>query len=109
MRTIDVTINKARLKSISIVFPLDENALPDVSATLQLYSGMTELAEFTVSTQQYYKNYVKDKYMDLPARMLFPITELRGDIEEIVAAKAQQTMNQLPPMAEVVVEEDPDA
>jgi hypothetical protein len=103
MRTIDVAVNKARLKSISITFPTDEDGLPIVTAALELYSGMNKLAEFTVTSEAFYKNYEKgSRYIDVPARMMFPIGELRIDIEEIVAAKAQQVMNQLPPAAEVV-------
>lgn len=89
MREIQINISAAKIKSFSVTLNED---LPDVSATIGLYSGAKKISEFSLCTAQYYGSI----NFELPAKMVPPIVKLAGQLEEILTLECSRSLGALP-------------
>lgn len=87
MRTIDIEINQAKLKSYSVQLNDDT---PIVHATIGLYSGSKKISDFSISTNSWHN--VK---FDLPPSMVAPIVAIANELEKIVTRECTTALGQL--------------
>ena len=92
MKTIDININKACIKTVQIDFERDNHTLkrPEVSATINLFSGDKKVTEFSIST----KSYFSQKF-ELPLGMLGPITAIGKELEAILTQECVTALRRI--------------
>lgn len=99
MKQLDIAISKARLCNITVEFPEDALALPNVTATIGLMAANgKQIATYALQTNPWNKNLK----FDLPDSMLPHLGRVRDEIEQVIVAHCMGSFQQLPPAAEVV-------
>ena len=93
MQTIDIQINNAKIQSYTVTLKDD---LPEVNATVGLYSGEKKVSEFSLNTQGYYQGLE----FDLPTKMIKPIVDISKQLEVILTQKCKEQMKELPESTE---------
>lgn len=108
MKSIDIEITKARLVNLSITFPEDVCALPDVTATITLYGANDkQITSYAIQTDDYSRKYAKNRYADLPDDALPLLGRVRDIMEQVVAAHCMGQFKQLPLSMEVNADDIP--
>ena len=91
MRTIDISITKARIKNVYIVYKEGEK-LPQVNAGIQLLTETGEpITTYDIDTH----SYDDKKKFELPARLIEPIKIILMGLEGVVAKHCNERMKLL--------------
>lgn len=88
MRKIDIHVNKAKLKKYTVT--IGENR-PEVTATIELYSGEKRISEFTLSTETWFS-----QHFDLPIGVIEPILKIAKELEVVITHACQASLAVLP-------------
>ena len=105
LKTIDISINKARLTSFTVTLPEDPNNIPDITATIGLVNrNGKQIAQFSLIADDYRRKYSKDTCLDIPVDALYPLRQIVDMLEEVVVAKCQGTFRELSASNAVVAE-----
>lgn len=89
MKNISIEINNAKIESYSVEL---KDQLPEVNATIGLFSGEKQISSFSLNTQGFYQG-VK---FDLPARMIQPIIDIAHELENILTDQCKKSFVALP-------------
>lgn len=89
MKEINININKAKIMSFSVELVED---MPEVSATIGLFSGDKKISTFSLRTQSYYSESIQ---FEIPTSMINPIIKIAEELETILIIEANKSLLQL--------------
>ena len=90
MNKINIEINNAKLLSYQVDLNDD---MPEISATIGLYSGEKQISTFSLRTQKYYGNSLQ---FEIPFELIIPIKEIAQQLENILTRECNKQLCQLP-------------
>lgn len=88
MKTIDIQINQAKIIGYDVCF--NEDGLPDLTATIGLFSGNKQISTFSLSTKSW-----NDKVFELPVTVINPIKKIAEELETILIRECSSALGQL--------------
>ena len=91
MKSIDISITKARIKNVMIWYKPD-SVLPRVNAGIELLTANGEpITTYDIDTESYDKN----KKFDLPIGLVDPIKKMLLELEDVVTKHCNERMKLL--------------
>ena len=81
MRSVKISITKARIKNVFITYSNKDSKLPRVNAGIEL---LTENGESITTYDIDSEHYQEDKKFDIPARLIEPMKSILMEMEKIV-------------------------
>ena len=92
MKTIDIQLNQAKILSYNVDLA-EGKSVPDVTASIGLFSGKKKIATFSLTTCTYYSSGMSFK---LPMGMIEPIVEISKQLETILVMECNKQLKRLP-------------
>lgn len=94
MKAIDIQINQAKILSYAV--SLNDEVVPDVTASIGLFSGKKKITSFSLTTQTYYS---EGMTFELPTSMINPIVDISKQLEVILVRECNKQLKRLPMQA----------